>query len=161
MPLLSYPHNRRALAKEKRSGPLKEYLVELQQNPDKGVERWFYTDWLQQLQRRQQLEVQAAAKRAASTTESSATTANVVNTATTSDGAGPTVRQPPSTSSGLAADTAPVAAEQQQPPPLAEPYVDTEPSFWSLDNPLLASAVLLAAVAVLSTLLHGTSQTYM
>uniref|UniRef100_A0A383V710 Uncharacterized protein n=1 Tax=Tetradesmus obliquus TaxID=3088 RepID=A0A383V710_TETOB len=156
------PSARRTLAKEKRSGPLKEYLVELQENPDKGVERWFYTDWLQQLQRRQQLAAQAAAKRAAGAAGLSAT----ATSAATSTGAAPQAGQQPSTASqGVAADDVPLLAQQstpqqqqqqqQQQPPAEETYVDKEPNFWSLDNPLLATAAMLAAIGVVSTVLHG------
>ncbi|KAF6266718.1 hypothetical protein COO60DRAFT_1473196 [Scenedesmus sp. NREL 46B-D3] len=159
------PSARRTLAKEKRSGPLNEYLVELQQNPGKGVERWFYTDWLQQLQRRQQLALQAAAKRAAGAAETSTATATGANAATTSTSAAPHMGQrQPATSSGITADGVPAGAElqqqqqqQQQQTPSEEPYVDKEPAFWSLDNPLLATAALLAAIGVVSTLLHGLS----
>jgi ATPase subunit of ABC transporter with duplicated ATPase domains len=134
---------------------LKDYLLELQQNPDKGVERWFYTDWLQQLQRRQQLAAQAAAKRAASAAEASAA---AVNASAASTSAAPqSAQQQGATSRATAVDDLPAEAvqQQQQQQPVEEPYVDKEPSFWSLDNPLLATAALLAAVGVVSTLLHG------
>jgi hypothetical protein len=155
------PSARRTLAKEKRAGPLNEYLVELQQDPDKGVERWFYTDWLQQLQRRQQLAAQAAAKRAAASAEAPANAASV--SAATNDVAAPlTTQQQATAGSGGAADGVASTSEQpqqqqQQPSPPAEPYVDKEPNFWSLDNPLLATAALLAVIGVVSTLLHGLS----
>jgi hypothetical protein len=149
------PSARHTLAKEKRKGPLNEYLVELQQNPDRGVERWFYTDWLRQLQRRQQLAAQAAAKRAAAAT----------NSAATSTSAAPQTGQQQATATpGVAADDVPAKAEQlpqqqqhqQQLPPQEEQYVDKEPYFWSLDNPLLATAAMLAVIGLVSTLLHGT-----
>jgi cytoskeletal protein RodZ len=155
------PSARRTLAKEKRAGPLNEYLVELQQNPDKGVERWFYTDWLQQLQRRQQLAAQAAAKRAAASAGASAATANAASTAAAiADAATAGQQEQVVTELGSAADGVAAGSEQQQqlpqlPPPTQEPYVDKEPNFWSLDNPLLATAAMLAAIGMVSTLLHG------
>jgi hypothetical protein len=153
------PSARRTLAKEKRAGPLNEYLVELQQNPDKGVERWFYTDWLQQLQRRQQLAAQAAAKRAAATAGVQATTANAASTATPTAGAAMAGQQQQAASDlGSATGSEQQQQQQQQPrlpPPTEEPYVDKEPNFWSLDNPLLATAAMLAGIGVVSTVLHG------
>jgi hypothetical protein len=152
------PSARRTLAKEKRAGPLNEYLVELQQNPDKGVERWFYTDWLQQLQRRQQLAAQAAAKRAAATSGVQATTANAASRATPTAGAAMAGQQQQAASDSSDA-TGPEQQQQQQPPqlppPTEDPYVDKEPNFWSLDNPLLATAAMLAGIGVVSTVLHG------
>jgi len=119
------PSARRTLAKEKRQGPLNEYLLELQSNPNKQLERWFYTDWLQQLQRKQDMAAAARAKRAAaaSTTE---------------------VQQ-----QALEEQRFQQNQEEQQ-----HAETDQQPSFWSLDNPILATAAALAGVGVVSSLLH-------
>lgn len=119
------PSARRTLAKEKRAGPFNDYLVGLQQDPsNKKVERWFYTDYLRQLERRQELARGAAAKRAAAG-----------STATTVE-----EQQP--------------ASSLQQEPPQAAVDADKQPSFWSSDNPILATAALLGAIALVSSILH-------
>jgi glucose/arabinose dehydrogenase len=117
------PAARRSLAKEKRAGPTKAYLEELQAAPDRPAERWVYGKWLVQLQRRQAMAQAAAAKRAAAAA------------AGQPDGS---IDQP----------------QQQQPLYYAsssgEEDGDAMPSFWSLDNPILATAALLAAAAAVS-----------
>lgn len=45
------PSERAALSRSKKKGELKEYLDELEGDYDRPVERWFYTNWLQQRQR--------------------------------------------------------------------------------------------------------------
>jgi hypothetical protein len=37
------PSARRTLAKEKRAGAVRGYLEEIQNDSDRGLERWFYT----------------------------------------------------------------------------------------------------------------------
>lgn len=140
------PSARRTLAKEKRSGPLSEYLQDLQQNPNKPLEQWFYTDWLRQLERRQQMAKAAAAKRAA--------------------GAGPESSLPQQAASQGQQEVLPQqwqrgAVLQDDPQELssrqddnAEAEVDKQPSFWSLDNPILATAAMLTAAALVSSILH-------
>lgn len=126
------PSARRTLAKEKRAGPFNDYLVGLQQDPSsKKVERWFYTDYLRQLERRQELARGAAAKRAAA--GSNATTV---------------LQQ-----QELVEEQQP-ASNLQQEPPQAAVDADKQPSFWSLDNPILATAALLGAIALVSSILH-------
>lgn len=154
------PSARRTLAKEKRAGPLNSYLTDLQSNPERRVERWFYTDWLQQLSRRQQLSAAAAAKRAAAAAQqaSSITTAAAADMLPQA-----TVQQQQQQSAGqpeqqYASQPAPVDSSSQQPGP-ALPGVggdedDTMPSFWSLDNPILATALLLAGITLISSVLH-------
>lgn len=144
------PSARRALAKEKRSGLLNNYLVELQANPDKKLERWFYTDWLQQLQRRQRLAAQAAAKRTVKAQLSGiAETASAPETV--SGAGGPAGAGPHSTAvtaAGAAVDDEAASAQQQD-------VEDKEPLFWSLDNPILATGALLTGVALISLLVHN------
>lgn len=59
-------------------------------------------------------------------------------------------------SSSTVAEAQPTATQASVPTPVAdEPYQDREPNFWSLDNPLVATAAGLGAFAVLSIVLHG------
>jgi hypothetical protein len=120
------PSARRTLAKEKRSGPLREYLEDLQSNDERPLERWFYTDWLRKLRRQQDMAARAAARRAAA-------------------------------AAGGEAQQAQPDQQQQQPVPAPAPdeYVDRQPAFFSLDNPLLAAAALIAAAGGVSTLLRS------
>ncbi|KAI8465379.1 MAG: hypothetical protein J3K34DRAFT_525434 [Monoraphidium minutum] len=123
------PSARRSLAKEKRAGAGRTYLEGLQSDPSRRLERWFYTDWLRQLERRQELARSAAAKRAAA-----------------AGGGG---------EQGL-----PAAQQEQEgaPPGGAAPgeaeseWADREPAFWSLDNPLIATAALVAGAGAAATL---------
>jgi hypothetical protein len=132
------PSARRTLAKEKRAGPFNEYLVGLQQDPGgKKVERWFFTDYLRQLERRQELARGAAAKRAAA-----------ASTATTVQQPQQQHQQPEE----LVEQQQPASSLQQEPP--QDVYVDKQPSFWSLDNPILATAALLGAIVLISSVLH-------
>lgn len=131
------PSARRTLAKEKRAGPFNDYLVGLQQDPSsKKVERWFYTDYLRQLERRQELARGAAAKRAAA--GSNATTV---------------LQQKQGSPEQLVEEQQPASNLQQEPPQTAVD-ADKQPSFWSLDNPILATAALLGAIALVSSILH-------
>lgn len=131
------PSARRTLAKEKRAGPFNEYLVGLQQDPSsKKVERWFFTDYLRQLERRQELARGAAAKRAAAA--SPATTVQQLQQ-----------HQQPEE---LVDQQQPASSLQQELP--QDVYVDKQPSFWSLDNPVLATAALLGAIVLISSVLH-------
>jgi hypothetical protein len=143
------PSARRTLAKEKRSGPLSEYLQDLQQNPNKPVERWFYTDWLRQLERRQQMAKAAAAKHAAA------------------GAAGPASSMPQQVSMQGQTELLPQQAQQgavsqddikqassMQDVAPAEADDDKQPSFWSLDNPILATVAMLTAAALVSSVLH-------
>jgi hypothetical protein len=118
------PSARRTLAREKRTGALGSYLNELQSNPDRRLERWFYTDWLLQLERRQQLAASAAAKRAGRA----------------------------SGATSLPADAVPAASEAPMDGGMEDG--DAEPAFLSLDNPIIATAALLTAVAGSSVLLR-------
>lgn len=128
------------------SGPLNEYLLDLQANPDKQLERWFYTDWLQKLQRRQQMASAAAAKRAAAAAAASGSAA-VQQDQQQQQPATTTTEQPQRLEQQQ-------QDQQQEGSPAAEVYEDKMPSFWSLDNPILATATLIAGAALVSTILH-------
>lgn len=131
------PAARRTLAKEKRAGPLNEYLVDLQSNAGKRLERWFYTDWLQQLERRQDMARAAAAKRVASGAQPDMAT----------EKQDPSLQQQYQQRQQGVADDAHQNSQSQE-------DGDKMPAFWSLDNPILATAALLAGVAGVSVLLH-------
>ncbi|KAF8072897.1 hypothetical protein HT031_000557 [Scenedesmus sp. PABB004] len=119
------PSARRTLARDKRTGELNEFLNELQASRDRPLERWFYTDWLRQLERRQQLAAAAAAKRA---------------------GAGGGDPQ-----QGAAPAPAPAPAPAGE----AAEGDDRQPAFWSLDNPIVATGAVLGGLAAVSALAHG------
>lgn len=142
------PSARRTLAREKRTGPLNEYLVDLQSNSDKKVERWFYTDWLKQLERRQQVQAQAAAKRAE--IEGTATMTGPGTSQQQHQGQQPLSDQPLSTGQAPA-DRVHDMYQQQD----LSDHGDKQPYFWSLDNPILATAAILSTLALLSALGRG------
>jgi hypothetical protein len=144
------PSARRTLAKEKRSGPLSEYLQDLQQNPNKPLEQWFYTDWLRQLERRQQMAKAAAAKRA--TAGSAGPDTNLQQQAAIQ---GQTEMLPQQGQRGpvLQNDSAEVSSKRED-IASAEAEDDKQPLFWSLDNPILATAAMLTAAALVSSILR-------
>jgi len=55
--LVIVPSERASLAKAKRRGGVRSYLDDLEASPtdERQAERWFYTDWLQQLKQRKSL----------------------------------------------------------------------------------------------------------
>lgn len=175
------PSARRVLAKEKRAGPLREYLTELQAGEGRPAERWcargakgcrrrgrrrcaprpragggappsararlltaatsagpcrFYTEWLRKLARQQEMAARGAARRAALDSAAGGGAA-----------AAPGGQQA----------AAPPPPQQQAAAPQPQPgeYVDKQPAFWSLDNPLIATAALIAAFGGAATLLRG------
>ncbi|GAX82054.1 hypothetical protein CEUSTIGMA_g9482.t1 [Chlamydomonas eustigma] len=126
------PSERAALAKAKRKGGVGEYLKEVKSDPDRKLEQWFYTDWLRSswFQAKMAREVQ---------TESTA--ANIIIEATATDSSSST-----STSKDLSEDEKPN-------PNLLQPTFETPtPSFWSLDNPIVAAMALISAGVVFSML---------
>jgi type II secretory pathway pseudopilin PulG len=136
------PTARRTLAKEKRLGTLNSYLLELQSSKgeEHRLERWFYTDWLRQLQHRQLLAAQAAAKR---------------QSLTTSDPTKHDADQATFDEEQIAASLRPPQQQKTNnfEQALDEPG-DKQPSFWSLDNPLLATTALLAFAVAASLITH-------
>jgi hypothetical protein len=146
------PSARRTLAKEKRAGPLNEYLVNLQQNPNKQLERWFYTDWLQQLQRRQGLTQSAAAKRTAAAAEAS----RAADLHVAGEPEQQQQQQQQQTTLGSDNNSGPNLSSSLQEPQLHAGAVDDDkqPSFWSLDNPILATATILGTLAAISSILN-------
>jgi hypothetical protein len=94
------------------------------QDESRAAERWFYADWLNAPWFRA-----ASAKRAARDAAADAT------------------------STDSAAEDAP-APPQPQPGAPDEPYRDTEPAFWSLDNPVVATGALVCGMVALAALQH-------
>jgi cobalamin biosynthesis Mg chelatase CobN len=165
------PTLRRNLAKEKRSGgEVNKYLVEIQSDESRAVERWFYTDWLQQLRQRQQLAAQAAAKRAAAAAAAAGVTPQKATAATQQQNAslaasrlaGPASAASAVGHSSTSTQSQPTTAaageqqqeQQQQQQQQAEEQEDKVPSFWSLDNPILATAAALSVLTLASVVLH-------
>lgn len=104
--LVIVPSERRSLSKNKRKGPLSQYLADLRGDDSRRLERWFYTDWLTRLPGSSRGERQAG----------------------------------------------PSASEPGEAEPASPPLSDKEPSFWSLDNPIVfvgALLVLLVGVAAI------------
>lgn len=159
------PSARRTLAKEKRTGALKDYLETLQSTPSqRRLERWFYTDWLRQLKRRQELVRSAAAKRRAP----DAAAGSGVGIVSSSSGA--------SSGSGVGAgfgggrEAGGAAGPRSGVNPAFEPEgddersgfaqveeSDREPAFFSLDNPLIATAALVGSFGAVSALVRAVS----
>jgi cobalamin biosynthesis Mg chelatase CobN len=136
------PSARRTLAREKRAGPLRKYLEDIQSDEGRAAERWFYTDWLRKLERQQEMAARGAARRASAAASAAAAVAGTEQQAST--------REP-----GAAAEQQQQQQQQQQAE--VEEYVDREPTFFSLDNPLLATAALIAAFGALSALVRAAS----
>jgi hypothetical protein len=139
------PSARRTLAKEKRAGPLNQYLNELQEDSGRELERWFYTDWLRQLQQRQQMARAAAAKRAAAAAVQPTTLTGSQQQAQQQERQHVPGETTPAQPSSSLQDPQTVGADVED---------DKVPSFWSLDNPILATAAILAAIALVSSLAH-------
>lgn len=149
--LVVVPTERAAVGRSKRMGALNTYLSELEQPEaveSRRLERWFYTDWLQQRQKRRDRLGRSVVAPAAATSTAASTAAGTEQGA--GSGAGDTNEVP-----GATADQ----AYLQDPDPrvagdLLRPTVDTPtPRFLSLDNPLVATALLIASVGVVSSLL--------
>ncbi|KIZ00637.1 hypothetical protein MNEG_7326 [Monoraphidium neglectum] len=130
------PSARRTLAKEKRAGAVRGYLEEIQNDSDRGLERWFYTDWLRQLERRQEMARNAAAKRAAALGGGAA-----------AGGGG--------AEGGTDAEQQRQQQQQKQEQQQQEDDGDRQPAFFSLDNPLIATAALVAGAGAASALLRA------
>lgn len=132
------PSERRALAKSKRAGGVREYLIELDasgsstdDSGERAVERWFYQDWLRSswflsLQRR-------AAARAAAAPAAEAGATAPQSSAQSASGA-----QPPSQGEPPAADS------------VADDLEWAAANFWSLDNPLIAAPLLIGLAVAAS-----------
>ena len=133
------PSERRALAKSKRGGGVRDYLIELDASSsstdasgERAAERWFYQDWLRSswfrtLQRR-------AAARAAAAPAAAAEAGAAVPQSSAQSASG---AQPPS----------------QGEPPADSAADDLEwaaANFWSLDNPLIAAPLLIGLAVAAS-----------
>jgi hypothetical protein len=118
------PSERQALAKAKRTGAVREYIEELASSQDasRAAERWFYSDWLSA-----SWFVKASAKRKARDVAAGASAA--------------------SADAAVPADAASPPGVQEEPA-----YTDSQPRFWSLDNPLVATGAALGAMVLLATI---------
>ncbi len=133
---------------------------------------WFYTDWLQQLERQQALARKGNERRAGAATGTTAahgpspTAAgpqqqdlpSAVESASTAAVTGGGNRHPIQAPDGAPApaqqpDTAPVPLSQEE-----AGYEDRQPSFFSLDNPIVATGAMLALLVLASALLRGAGQ---
>lgn len=154
------PSERQALAKEKRKGDLRGYLEEISVDENKGVERWFYTNWLQAewFQKAQS----AKRRRAAGVAGAAATAEAAAGEAVTAAALGAAAGLPSSSAERAAAATGPatttVEGETAQAAEAEEEeaeYKDAQPAFFSLDNPIVFTAVMLAGAAAVASVLHG------
>ena len=133
--LVLVPSERRSLAKSKRRGEVNEYLNELEEatstsqqsgNQMRALERWFYTDWLEQrrgLKKRRE-------SRSTATTRADMSTAGNMETGSESE------------------------EEKKVRDIEARSSLDGEaqPAFLSLDNPIVLTAVLTAVGVLLAIL---------
>jgi hypothetical protein len=124
--LVVVPSERGSLARSKRRGPLNEYLDGLESDTSRGPERWFYSEWL--------------GKRSARRSAVAQSTATAQADKATSDA------QPQE--AGL---MEPPLKEPTPNPDLMQPAFNSPtPSFWSLDNPIMATMVGLGACAAVA-----------
>ncbi len=165
------PNARRRLAKEKRQGDVREMLEEIQQRPDnRRLERWFYSDWLKQLERRQELAQRAAQKRASAGDEVFSNTPTATQTASASgresEDQSPAAHAAAARQEGVPDNYSDVqhAVEKQDPASSAQSgrgqpaegidEDDKMPNFWSLDNPLIAVGALLCIAVIRTVVFH-------
>ncbi|KAF5836995.1 hypothetical protein DUNSADRAFT_4968 [Dunaliella salina] len=162
------PSERATLAKSKRRGTMRQYLQELQEDPSREAERWFYADWLRQLEKRESKRSQkgtAAAGSAASSMEASSRD-NTTAAAATAEPMASSTAAPSSDSMGPSGGNMPHSETQQPQQPqqpqqqsqrdnLLQPTERTpEPNFLSLDNPVVFTATLLGGLVALSVAFH-------
>ena len=119
------PAERRALGKAKRSGAVREYLDELATTQDTARAA---ERWFYSDWLKAGWFVKASAKRAAASA--------------TADAAAPSAPQ---------GQEQPVPDAQQAEVPA---YTDTQPRFWSLDNPIVATGAALGTMVLLAVLTH-------
>ena len=128
------PSERRSLAKSKRKGALNTYLEELETDESRGLERWFYTDYLQKRQEKKKK------KR------------------TGKDSLEREGNNPPGQTVGVSAaaleDDGEVKTEEELERE-ADQAAAADPVFLSLDNPLVLTSLLLATFAILSLALDA------
>lgn len=140
------PQERTRLGRSKRMGDVKEYLEELEGDKGRRLERWFYSDWLQQRAKRRQQRAQASAAAEAPTANQAAEGQQGSYGAQSSQAADAPSRRAEEGSS------APSPAPQSKQSLLRPPSDATPtPRFASMDNPLVAAAALLALMATLAT----------
>ena len=118
------PSERRSLAKSKRKGGLDQYLEGLENDESRGLERWFYTDYLNQREARR-------AKRAKVRSPKEAKSSTVL-------GEAPENSVPPLTEEELDLEEDRAAA--------------ADPVFLSLDNPIVVVGTLMASFVAFSVL---------
>ena len=142
---ITVPEARLSLAKDKRKsdGEVKQYLDELQSEPDgRPVERWFLQKWLRQNKPARTTAAAPAAEPVVSTTMA-ATTASLEAAAAAPD-----------------APAQPTPAEQQRDPSLRELFApaslkgNATPRFWSGDNPIVVTTGTLLTLGVVSTIVR-------
>eukprot|EP01025_Chloroclados_australasicus_P011390 TRINITY_DN14920_c0_g4_i1.p2 TRINITY_DN14920_c0_g4~~TRINITY_DN14920_c0_g4_i1.p2 ORF type:complete len:177 (-),score=9.53 TRINITY_DN14920_c0_g4_i1:356-886(-) len=104
------PSERASLGRSKRLGPFKQYLVDIQGDESRKVERWFYRDWLNQLEQGKLGKI------------------NVNN------------------------ETENTEMDQLNVSESEQAYEDKQPRFFSLDNPIIATATILAGIILISQL---------
>jgi hypothetical protein len=123
--LVLVPSERRSLAKSKRKGALNTYLEELETDESRGLERWFYTDYLRKRQDKQKHKQKQ--QQALKTERSKGSTFPHVQTEEKEE-----------------------AKTEEQLEREADQAASANPAFLSLDNPLVLTSLLLATLASLS-----------
>jgi len=150
------PAARRSLAADKRKGSGAQYLERLQADAASGErkgEAWFYTDWLRALEKRQAMARRGVERRRQVAGEGAGRGAAAAAVSAAAAGAAAERGSPglrPSSSS-----PAPAGGKRET----EEGFVDDgfsvppdrEPFFWSLDNPIVATAAFVAVGSAVAT----------
>jgi len=143
------PSERASLAKAKRRGGVGEYLAEVNEDPERKLEQWFYTDWLRSSWFQARFGKRARAARSAADAAETSRVASRSSVGKPAEGGADTQLQ------GQPADD-PLSGPANQ--DLLKPSYETPtPSFFSLDNPIVATAVLLIVFGLSSSVLGQVS----
>ncbi|CAG9460923.1 unnamed protein product [Pedinophyceae sp. YPF-701] len=139
------PSERAVVGRSKRMGGIKEYLDDIEGDEERGLERWVYTDWLRQRQERANRRAASQARRAMDAATARSEEVERASLAAENGGAEDEVPE------GYTTKDAPEES-------LLKPAYETPmPAFFSLDNPLVTTTLLVGAGVAISALTRGAS----
>eukprot|EP00798_Chlamydomonas_sp_ICE-L_P014994 gene14994-21052_t len=125
--LVVVPSERQTLGKAKRKGEVAQYLLKIENDESRGLERWFYTNWREQswftLVQKKDAKMKALQEGGRSQ------------------------------EGGLQGGGGSEGSEGSEVPPVEE-YIDKMPDFWSLDNPIVFAGSGLVVIVALSAVFH-------
>lgn len=160
--LVLVPSERQTLAKAKRKGAVGDYLLQIESQDDRKLERWFYsnwrnTTWFASLQKRStkseddRLTSLTAEDSMGSVGSGSVVGANTFTTPSTSSNikSGDTHED-----AGLDLDDEILLASSSSTGDFDPEYEDKEPAFFSFDNPIILAATMLTIIVMLSAVSH-------